>query len=249
MRLTPAGTVLHDGTVAALAGLHRAAGEARRLAGGDARLRLTLGPRFATNWLFPRLATLHAALPHMQFEFDVSDEVRDFAGDDVDAAIRFGPGRYPGTESVRLFGTALIAAAHPRLAGIARPADLLGQTLCHVRCKIAGRPWPGWREWMAAAGVDEFDDAACVAFKESSHVVQAATDGGAIGLVELPMVARELAEGRLVRLFDVEVPVADDWAYHFVHPAGSAADPRIAALGAWLLEQSERGAVQTLNVA
>lgn len=241
MRLTPAGERMFEATSAALATLHRAAADARRLAAGTAELRLTVGPRFATNWLLPRLPAFHAMHPGVQLAFDITDDVRDLAAGDADVAIRFGAGAYRGTQSVRLFGTELIAVCHPSLAAghaLRTPRDMQRHTLCHVACEAGGRAWPRWRDWMAAAGIAGFDDTACVTFGESSHVIQAATDGGAIGLAEVPMVARELAEGRLVRLFDVAVPVADDFAYHLVYPAGAAQDARVAALRGWLLEQA-----------
>ena len=61
-------------------------------------------------------------------------------------------------------------------------------------CRPGGVVWPNWALWMAAAGVPDFDDSGCVAFTESSHVAQAVMDGGAVGLVERELVARELAE-------------------------------------------------------
>ncbi|WP_338770305.1 LysR substrate-binding domain-containing protein [Massilia sp. METH4] len=250
VRLTPAGERMFDATSAALETLHRAAGEARRLHGHAGPLRLTIGPRFATNWLFPRLPAFQAAHPRVQLAFDITDEVRDLQAGDADVAIRFGAGNYRGAESVRLFGTVLIAVCHPALAASLRtPRDLPRHTLCHVSCEAGGRAWPRWRDWMAAAGIHDFDDSGCVTFKESSHVIQAATDGGAIGLAELPMVARELAEGRLVRLFDVAVPVGDDFAYHLVYPAGAGEDERIAALRAWLQAEVGCSMPRSLNAA
>lgn len=240
MRLTPAGARLYEATSAALESLHRAAGEARRLHDGAGPLRLTLGARFATNWLLPRMPAFHAMHPGVPLSFDVTDELRDLDAGDADVAIRFGAGHYGGTESLRLFGTELVAVCHPSLAAggeLREPRDLQRFTLCHVACEAGGRAWPRWRDWMDAAGLAGFDDAGCMTFEESSHVVQAAVDGGAIGLVELPMVARELGEGRLVRLFGVAVPVTDDFAYHLVYPAGAGQDPRIAALRDWLRSQ------------
>jgi LysR family glycine cleavage system transcriptional activator len=35
--------------------------------------------------------------------------------------------------------------------------------------------------WRAAAGIDDSDDSRCVAFADPSYVVQAVTDGGAVG--------------------------------------------------------------------
>ena len=91
-----------------------------------------------------------------------------------------------------------------------------------------------WYQGNEPVAVPDFDGRRCVAFAESSHVVQAVLEGGAAGLVELELVDRELEQGRLVRLFDVGVKVAPDYAYHLVYPAGSRDDPRVQALQDWL---------------
>ncbi|SIT25586.1 LysR family transcriptional regulator, glycine cleavage system transcriptional activator [Achromobacter sp. MFA1 R4] len=238
IRLTAAGAVLVEAAGEALDTLRRAAARARKLGRDAHHLRLSVGARFATNWLLPRLPQWRAAHPGLDLTFDISDDVRDFAGDDVDVAIRYGAGRYAGAVSHRLFDTVVVPVCSPALLArgpaIARPEDLAAHTLCYVDCRPGGIVWPDWPMWMAAAGVPDFDGRRCVAFAESSHVVQAVLEGGAAGLVELELVDRELEQGRLVRLFDVGVKVAPDYAYHLVYPAGSRDDPRVQALQDWL---------------
>lgn len=101
--------------------------------------------------------------------------------------------------------------------------------------------------WMAAAGVEGFDDSHCLAFPESSHVAQAVMEGGAVGVVELELVDRELRQGRLVRLFDVGVKVAPEYAYHLVYPAESRDDPRVRAFQAWVTEEVDRSAIRPVR--
>ena len=203
IRLTPAGEALAGAAADALDGLRRATARARRLARGQQTLRLSVGARFATNWLLPRLPRFRAAHPQWELSFDISDALRDFDAHDLDAAIRYGAGRYPGVVTHRLFSTVVVPVCSPRLleAGPAprQPRDLAAHTLCYVDCRPGGVVWPNWALWMAAAGVPDFDDSGCVAFTESSHVAQAVMDGGAVGLVERELVARELAEGRLIQ--------------------------------------------------
>jgi LysR family glycine cleavage system transcriptional activator len=62
-------------------------------------------------------------------------------------------------------------------------------------------------------------------------------DGTTVGLAEPHMIARDLADGRLVRLFDVNVEVAPGLAYHVVYPAHTQGDPRIVALCDWLADE------------
>ena len=244
IRLTPAGVVLFEATADALDMLRRAAHRARRVARGSAQLRVSTSARFATNWLLPKLPQWRTAHPELELSFDISDALRDFDTDDIDVAIRFGTGRYDGARSVRLLDTTVVPVCSPALveSGVvfAHPRDLAAYTLCYVDWKTDGMVWPNWRMWMAAAGVDDFDDSRCVGFPDSSHVVQAVLDGDAVGLADLDMIGSDLARGRLVRLFDIGVPVAADYAYHLVYPERSSGDPRVTALREWLLGEIAR---------
>src|SRR5690606_10157877 len=244
IRLTPAGAVLFEAAADALDMLRRAAGRARRMARGSAHLRISLGARFATNWLLPRLSEFRAAHPSLELTFDITDEIRDFDTDDVDVAIRFGAGKYERTLTDRLFDTIVVPVCSPKLietgTRLEEPRDLFHHTLCYVDCKTDGMVWPNWRMWMTAAGIDDFDDSRCVAFSDSSHVVQAVAEGGAVGLVELAMIANDLSQGRLVRPFDIGVSVGEDYAYHLVYPESSSQDPRILAFREWMLKETGR---------
>jgi LysR family glycine cleavage system transcriptional activator len=246
IQLTPAGALLLEATADALGTLQQAAARARRLARGDSQLRLSLSARFASNWLLPRLARFKAAHPGLELSFDIADELRDFEADDIDAAIRFGTGHYPQARSLRLFDTVIVPVCTPALidAGppIRTPRDLLQHTLCHVDWQAGSMVWPRWRMWMAAAGIDDFDDSRCVGFSDSSHVVQAVVQGDAVGLADLDMISADLAAGRLVRLFDIGVKVAAPYAYHLVYPDSSSDDARIVAFRNWLIEEMQRSA-------
>ncbi|WNG52641.1 transcriptional regulator GcvA [Archangium minus] len=239
IRLTPAGTVLYEATADALDILRRGASRARRMARGATQLRVSLSAMFASNWLFPRLPQFRAANPGLELTFDVSDEVRDFDADDIDVAIRFGTGRYEGARSERLFDTVVVPVCSPRLieagSSIKAPRDLFRHTLCYVDCKIDGMVWPNWRMWMAAAGIEDFDDSRCVALPDSSHVVQAVINGAGVGLAELAMVASDLSQGRLVRLFDIGVRVPEEYGYYLVYPEASSQDSRVLAFRQWML--------------
>ncbi|MFH0130128.1 LysR substrate-binding domain-containing protein [Variovorax sp. VaC1] len=242
IQLTPAGAVLFEATADALDTLQRAAGRARRMTRGAAHLRISLSARFATNWLLPRLPRFRAENPGLELSFDISDELRSFDMDDIDVAIRFGTGTHEHARSDRLFDTVIVPVCSPKLLetgpGLQAPRDLLQHTLCYVDWKTDGMVWPNWRMWMAAAGIADFDDSRCVAFSDSGFVVQAVIESGAVGLADLDMIATDLAQGRLVRLFDIGVPVAQPYAYHLVCPESSSEDPRVLAFREWMLKEA-----------
>ena len=242
IQLTPAGAVLFEAAADALDSLQRAAGRARRMTRGSAHLRISLSARFAANWLMPRLPRFRAAHPGLELMFDITDQIRDFDADDVDIAIRFGTGKYEHALADRLFDMVVAPVCSPRLLEtgprLREPRDLFHHTLCYLDWKTDGMVWPNWRMWMEEAGIRDFDDSRCLAFPDSSHVVQAVIEGGAVGLADLAMIANDLAQGRLVRPFDIGVSVVGEYAYHLVYPESSGQDPRVLAFRAWMLGEA-----------
>jgi len=242
IRLTEAGRLLVDASGEALELLGRAATKARRLSRGTTVLKVTADPQFASRWLMGRVERFRAIRPDVDLRFDVAYEVRDFDQDDIDVAIRFGTGRYPGLAAHRLFDNVIVPVCSPRLLKsgppLAVPRDLFNHTLVHIEWSRDGVTWPNWRMWMAAAGVDDFDDSRTVVFGTSGDAVQAAIDGNAVALADFAMVANDLSEGRLIRPFDLGIRIPPEFAYFVVYPQASSADPRIAAFRDWIVEEA-----------
>jgi LysR family glycine cleavage system transcriptional activator len=241
IRLTEAGTVLSDASADALDLLGRAVSRAQKTARGTALLKITLDAQFATKWLMRRVDDFRRQKPGIELRFDITYEVRDFERDDVDIGIRFGTGKYPGLCADRLFENVIIPVCSPALLRsgppLNEPRDLFRHTLAHIEWSRQGVTWPNWRMWMAAAGVDDFDDSRTLVFGSSTDATQAALDGNAVALADFAMVANDLSEGRLIRPFELGIKVAPEFAYFLVYPAGSADDARIVAFKDWILNE------------
>ncbi|MER9297494.1 transcriptional regulator GcvA [Mesorhizobium sp. M0621] len=241
IRLTEAGTVLFEASTDALGLLGRAVSRAQKLTRGAALLKVTLDAQFASKWLMRRVDDFRKHQPNIELRFDIAYEVRDFELDDVDVGIRFGAGKYPGLRAHRLFDNILIPVCSPSLLTsgppLREPRDLFNHTLAHIEWSRQGVTWPNWRMWMAAAGVNDFDDSRTVVFKNSTDAVQAALDGNAVALADFAMVANDLSQGRLVQPFELGLRVAPEFAYFLVYPESTADDPRIVAFREWILEE------------
>jgi LysR family glycine cleavage system transcriptional activator len=64
---------------------------------------LTASPSIASKWLVPRLEHFLRIAPEADIRIDVSSEPLDFGRDEIDVAIRFGDGNYPGLSVEPLF--------------------------------------------------------------------------------------------------------------------------------------------------
>ncbi len=244
IRLTEAGAVLFEASIDALDLLNRAVSRARKLTRGTALLKVTLDAQFASKWLMRRVDDFRKLQPNIELRFDIGYEVRDFELDDVDIGIRFGAGKYPGLRAHRLFDNILIPVCSPSLLTsgppLREPRDLFNHTLAHIEWSRQGVTWPNWRMWMAAAGINDFDDSRTIVFGTSTDAVQAALDGNAVALAEFAMVANDLSQGRLVQPFELGLRVGPEFAYFLVYPESTANDPRIIAFRDWILEEVAR---------
>ena len=150
---TPKGLLLTDAAQTALPALRDAfdrLAEAASLltaAVDGRRLTLTAPPSFAAKWLVPRLGAFEKAHPQVDVWLSAGMELVDLTAGEVDIAIRYGGGRYPGLEVRRLMSETVIAVAAPsQLAEIAvalahdapLPSGITWRrTAC--RCDAAGR--------------------------------------------------------------------------------------------------------------
>lgn len=241
IHLTPEGEVLCEAAAEALEIVSRAAAKAKKLSRSTTtQLKVTVDPHFATKWLMRRVDNFRKLQPGIELRFEVSYEVREFDLDDIDVAIRYGGGKYPGLIANRLFDNVVVPVCSPRLLKSGRPLseprDLLHHTLAHIEWSRQGVTWPNWAMWMAAAGIHDYDDGRTVVFATSSDAVESALSGETVALADFAMIANDLSEGRLVRPFELSIRAPAEFAYFLVYPKGSASDPRIIAFRDWLLE-------------
>ena len=124
-----------------------------------------------------RLDRFLESMPEADVRIDVSSSVLDFDRDDVDVAIRFGEGNYPGLQVDKLFHDVLFPVCSPALLQRRRPLreprDLLQLTLIHLEYEAQGAVWPNWRMWMMAAGIKDFNDKRGLHFSQTSLAIQA----------------------------------------------------------------------------
>lgn len=199
----------------------------------DEVLTLSLMPSFASSWLVPRLPRFVAAHPQIEINLQSSTSLVDFAREPVDAALRFGPGTWPGVEAEHLFDDWITPTASPALIEReGRPTlDQLG------RFPLLGDPGNRWAEWFQRFGGHE--PARFVAhFNDSETLHRAAAEGLGIALGRVTLARPLVDAGRLVVLFDERLK--SEFSHYLVYPPRSIAHRGLAAFRAWLLAEARR---------
>ncbi|MDH3771746.1 MAG: transcriptional regulator GcvA [Nitrospirota bacterium] len=197
-------------------------------------LTISVLPSIASNWLLPRLRRFQTAQPEIEVHLTATERLVDFAREAVDAGIRYGEGSWQGLRAERLLSAEMSPVCSPLLLDgptpLAEPADLADHRLLHV----LNEP-DEWRMWLHAAGVEGVDPDRGIKFDTTALAVQAAVNGMGVAMGRGPLVAGDLATGRLVEPFDLELP--SSCAYYFVAPETSADQAKIQAFRDWLLEE------------
>lgn len=243
MRLTEAGETLHKAVSEALGGLNRAVARLEKPK-DSRRLRVSASTSIAAKWLVPRLDEYMQRHPGIEVQLDVSDRVRDFDRDDIDVAIRFGNGNYPGARADRLFDNTIFPVCSPALLKskkpLKHPRDLLQHRLIHVEWSGQGITWPNWRMWMLAAGVSDFNETSGLHLDNSGLALQAAVDGQGVALGDSSLVADDLAAGRLVQPFALTIKGPPQFAYYVISPASMQEETLVKSFREWILEEAAR---------
>lgn len=238
VQLTGAGEALlpvvgesFDRVAAALDGLIRPA-EA-------SALKVTTTPSFAAKWLVPRLSRWRAYNGDIGVHLVPTLRMLEFAQGEADMGIRCGLPPWPGLQADFLLPVTMTPLCSPALlkAGTAlhAPREVLNHGLIHadVSGHVLGEEW---RTWLLAAGVSDFGDLAGLSFHDPGLAMQAAIDGLGITMGYLELAEADLATGRLIQPFDLEV--RHGFSYYLVYPAVRRDEPGLAAFRQWVLAEA-----------
>ena len=206
----------------------------RQFEGGHFHEVLTVGAvgTFAVGWLMPRLESFHDAHPFVELRIMTNNNLVDLAAEGLDLGIRFGDGTWPGSRATKLFDAPLTALCTPDIAQrLHTCADLINEKL--LRSYRAD----DWTLWFEAAGLVPRPVRGPV-FDSSRLMVEAAMQGAGIALAPASMFERDLAVGRLVRPFDIEVQAGSYW---LTSQKGKAATPAMRAFVQWIVREAGGG--------
>ncbi|HEV7603233.1 MAG TPA: transcriptional regulator GcvA [Bradyrhizobium sp.] len=192
----------------------------------------------AAKWLLPRLSAFQEAHPGIDVRITTSTGLVDFKNGDVDAAIRYGRGQWPGLRADWLMADQLFPVCSPVLLTgnhpLRRPEDLKDHVLLHT----SNANSDDWRLWLTAAGLPtNLSTHPGVTFDLIFMTVQAAIDGIGVAMGRTSYVEADIAKGRLVVPFKIALPA--DAGFYLVYPEATADTPRLAAFRQWLLASAQ----------
>lgn len=207
-------------------------------------LRVTTTSAFAARWLLPRLESWRAEAPGSTLDLVGTDTVLNLRAGEVDVAIRYT--RRPPTDGVAvelLRDTFLVVAAPSMLqgaGGMIEPQAILDLQRVEVGWPLTDACAPTWRHWETAARAAGHRVSGTVRpphlkFQEEHHGIEAIVAGQGLGLCSEVLVARELRDGRLLRVSDIVLP---GYGFYFVYRAEHPRRRALEALLRWMQRQA-----------
>jgi len=195
----------------------------------------SIATTIAMRWLVPRLRSFAALHPGTEVRLSITERYVDFDREDVDIAIRYGAGNWPGLVADLLFREVLVPVCSPELLRgekpLARPEDLAGHTLLHAASSLRD-----WEHWLAATETKGVDAKGGLIFDQPHLALQAAADALGIAIADRSLVEAEIASGRLVMPFAARLARAE--GYYVVGPPSARDSLHVGPFWQWLLAQS-----------
>jgi DNA-binding transcriptional LysR family regulator len=232
LTLTDAGSSYLEEIEYLFARLDAATRELRARA-GRSTLRLRVASFFASEFLLPRLAALHAAQPEIDLEIDTDGTGHDVHPPDADVSIVLGSGTWSDLHAHRLFAQTYVPACSPALLArtpIQTIEQLDGQTLLVFEARK-----DAWERWAESAGVQLPRPRKRIHFNNMASLVRAAERSAGVGLIPAPLSTERFRTKSLTRLFEHELETED--SYFLVHRAEVAGRPEVVAFRKWILDE------------
>lgn len=195
----------------------------------------------AAKWLLPRLTAFQESHPGIDVRITTSTSLVDFQRDNVDAAIRYGRGQWPGLRADWLMADELFPVCSPSLLRgdkpLRQPEDLKGYPLLHT----SNANSDDWRLWLTAAGLPaDIARQPGITFDMIFMTIQAAIDGIGVAMGRTSYVQDDIAKGRLVVPFKIALPA--DAGFYLVSPEGRREAPKLVAFRDWTIAAAQNRA-------
>jgi LysR family transcriptional regulator, glycine cleavage system transcriptional activator len=195
----------------------------------------------AAKWLLPRLTDFQEHHPGIDVRITTSTSLVDFQRDNVDAAIRYGRGQWPGLRADWLMADELFPVCSPSLLRGDKPLRCPEDLKSHMLLHTSNANSDDWRLWLTAAGLPaDIARQPGITFDMIFMTIQAAIDGIGVAMGRTSYVRDDITKGRLVVPFKIALPA--DAGFYLVSPEGRREAPKLAAFRQWMIAATQNKA-------
>lgn len=236
LQLTEEGAQFYSAVSQGLGAIRRGTLELKR-ALSTPTLTISVLPSFAATWLVNRVIRFQEHHKNIEVRISASHEPVDFTlRPDIDAAIRWGQGDWPGTYSECLLTEKLFPVCSPgyiqQNGRPGAPEDLVDVPLIRPTDEF-----DQWNDWFRLAGVTAPRPTENLRYSDALMLQQAALEGHGVALARSLLVEDELKSGRLIRLFKPSINSMNN--FYFVCPLKQKDDITLRKFLEWLRDEAK----------
>lgn len=202
-------------------------------AGLPGTLTLSTTSNFLTNWLVPRLPSLHQQYAQLELRLHSSTDLVDVRGPMADCAIRYGMKADESLDCTLLYQDRFVLVASPQLT-LETPEDLCALTLFHIENRRIPTPEPDWQHWKSTFGPVNLAVQSGIHFDDETHAIHAAMAGQGVLLASELLIQHAVAQGLLRIALPGSLPGGN---YYFVTSPQKAAREDIQQVKHWLQQE------------
>jgi len=207
----------------------------RLLASANAgAVNISVAPAFLTRWLVPKVREFQDRHPDIELRLSPNSGVIDFGWSDIDMAIYFGDGKWPGVEVFFLREVVLVPVCSPAYVEANPPMTAPGDLCAHTLIDVSTRP-AEWNEFLASFGVTRQKSGKRLSFSSTSLALGAAMESLGIALADRQVVAREVLYGRLVT--PVDIAMENHLGYYLVYQKDRRLTDEMRAFLDWVMDE------------
>jgi LysR family glycine cleavage system transcriptional activator len=190
-----------------------------------------------SRWLIRHIGDFMRQYPEINLKLVPSNEEKEIYSPQVDLCVRYGNGSWRDRRVSLLCSVALFPVSSPMLMNGPHPIRSVRDLRHHVLlCEDEGLEW---RRWLLAASSSTAPEFRTSKLGNVHLALEAAIFGHGVALGDSILAKHDLAEGRLVRLFEVTIP--GEHAYYTICRHELAETPLVSAFSDWLEEKMRQG--------
>lgn len=225
--LTPKGAELLEITSRSFEQIHTKIAQLSSVT--DQTLTIGVTTYFASRWLSSRLMGFMQANPEIRLRIQPMIDLANFAGEEVDIAIRWGNGKWIDCEVQKLLSCPAWPTgnreAYERVQKEGVERAFANFTLLRDRDDSSA-----WSEWYQAAGLSETIRLDTLIIPDPNVRVQAVLNGQGVALND-ELVDEEIENGNLFRLSSVELK---SYGYFLAYETSALQNPQASAFIEWI---------------
>ncbi|WP_371228037.1 LysR substrate-binding domain-containing protein [Roseovarius sp. 2305UL8-3] len=196
---------------------------------------IAVGPIFGSRWLGQRLTQFSKEHPKIDLVVHHGSRITDSNQMQSDLAVDWGVGEWRGLEATRLVEARYSPIISPDLARetgpLTDPRQLAGLTIIHQHDRSE------WENWFALADCPDLKLESEVTIVDSNMVQRAVKDGQGVALGVFPFMDRDVAQGQLIKPFDIDL--LPTRAFHLLEQHEARRSSAIRTVCEWIEAEAD----------